>query len=406
LRHVLTPAGVSARRTSTTSTIRRFSRVVLAVSMIAQGTQAAAWTGLAVMAPALRDHYDLSLPQVGVLLAAPCFGAMLTLLPWGFLADRYGDRATAAAGLAGCAAATLAAAFAPDFTSLVVFLALSGALGAAVNSATGRAVMGWYPRERRGFALGIRHMANPLGGLTAAAALPSILHLWGTRGALIALAVVTLAAALVAGAVLRAGPGSAAEEATPAVRPLRDRGIWRLSIGSAILGFAQLTLVGFVVLFLETAHGFSDQQAASVLAAIFVAGTTGNVVAGRLSDRLGRRLGLIRGIALATACGIGSIAALTGATAWLLVPALVIGGAFSMSWNGLSFAATLELAGRRAGGAAIGLQQTVTGVPVVITPLLFAPLVDLASWRVGFGVVALFPLAAFVVLRLVPSPAE
>jgi MFS family permease len=158
-------------------------------------------------------------------------------------------------------------------------------------------------------------------------------------------------------------------------------------------------VVGFVVLFLETAREFSDQRAAGVLAAIYVAGIAGSLAAGRLSDRLGQRLGVIRCIAVAIAVAFVAIAALADATPWLVVPALVIGGSLSMSWNGLSFAATLEMAGPRTGGAAIGLQQTVTAVPVVATPLLFAPLVEIASWRVGYGVAAVFPLAALALLR-------
>ena len=42
--------------------------VVLAAGTVAQTSQAAAYSGLAVLAPALRDRYHLSLTQVGVLL--------------------------------------------------------------------------------------------------------------------------------------------------------------------------------------------------------------------------------------------------------------------------------------------------------------------------------------------------
>jgi len=42
---------------------------VLAAGTIAQSSQAAAFGGLAVLAPALRDRFDLTLSQVGVMLA-------------------------------------------------------------------------------------------------------------------------------------------------------------------------------------------------------------------------------------------------------------------------------------------------------------------------------------------------
>ena len=42
--------------------------VVLAVGTVAQASQAAVLFGLAVLAPALRDRYHLSLTEVGVML--------------------------------------------------------------------------------------------------------------------------------------------------------------------------------------------------------------------------------------------------------------------------------------------------------------------------------------------------
>ena len=57
--------------------------------------------GLAVLAPALRDRYHLSLTQVGVMLGVSGVGAVLTLLPWGVAADHVGERVTGAVGLLG-----------------------------------------------------------------------------------------------------------------------------------------------------------------------------------------------------------------------------------------------------------------------------------------------------------------
>src|SRR5919204_646414 len=90
------------------------------------------------MTPAIQHRYDLSLAQVGVVLAAVNIGIVLTLLPWGLLADRIGERRTIGVGLAGCGAAVAGAAFAGSFGALIAFLALGGALGGCVQSARGR----------------------------------------------------------------------------------------------------------------------------------------------------------------------------------------------------------------------------------------------------------------------------
>jgi MFS family permease len=71
----------------------------------------------------------------------------------------------------------------------------------------------------------------------------------------------------------------------------------------------------------------------------------------------------------------------------------------SMCWNGLAVAAAVETAGPKRSGAALGVQQTLLGVAVAVTPIVFAPFVASTSWRAGFFVAAAFPLLAVVVLR-------
>ena len=92
----------------------RYRWAVLAAGTAGAGELLArARSGLPVLAPTLREEYDLSLAQIGVLLAAAWVGAPFTLLPWGLAADRFGERLVLALGLAGCAACLVGAAFAP-----------------------------------------------------------------------------------------------------------------------------------------------------------------------------------------------------------------------------------------------------------------------------------------------------
>ena len=84
--------------------------------------------------------------------------------------------------------------------TLCVLLALAGAAGSSVNSASGRAVMAWFPAEQRGLALGIRQAAIPIGGALAAIALPPIEQAGGVQAAFLAIAAVSFAGAARCGA--------------------------------------------------------------------------------------------------------------------------------------------------------------------------------------------------------------
>jgi sugar phosphate permease len=376
--------------------------LVLAVGTVAQTSQAAVTFGLAVLAPNLRDRYHLSLTQVGVMLGVAGAGAVLTFLPWGLAADRIGERVTGTVGLVGAGAALAGAAYASSFLVLVTLLAVAGGSGASINTATGRAVTSWFTRGTRGFALGIRQTSVPLGGFAVALGIPPIADHWGSRVALLALAGFSLAAAGLSAGWLVEGPAGADEQdpADALRHPLRDRRIWRLSFGSSALIGTQVAITGFVVVFLESQRDFTPTEAGFVLAAINVVGAAGRLVSGRRSDRRGGgRVPLIRVIAAATAVAVAAAAALVGAAGWLLVPALVVGGGLSMCWNGLSVAATVETAGPTRSGAALGLQQTLLGVAVALTPLAFAPFVESTSWRAGFFAAAAFPILAVIVLR-------
>ena len=378
--------------------VSRYRWTILALGTGAQAAYSAVFLGIPVLAPALRAEYGLSLPEMGLALAAVNVGSVVTLLPWGLLADRAGERTVLAVGLVGAAIGLVSSAFAPSFAVFVVALTAAGASGASVNAASGRAVMGWFRAEERGFALGIRQTAVPIGGLVVALTLPWIEEAWGVRGGLLALALGCFVAALAGSVGLREAPASG-ELLHDVGHPLRDPRIWQLSVGSALLIAAQASILGFVVLFLHGERGLSVGAAAGVFALMQVLGAALRVGAGRWSDMVQARIAPLRQLAFALAVALLATAILTRAPLALLLPALVVAGALSLSWNGLSFTAAAELAGRARSGAAIGFQQTALSASYAVTAPVFAAVVDAGSWRLGFGLAALMPIAGATVLR-------
>ena len=95
---------------------------MLAAGTAAQTSFSAVIVGLPVLAPTLKDAHDLSLLQVGVVLDALWIGTLLTLLPWGVLADRVGERLVLATGLLACAVALVGAGYAASFESLILLV--------------------------------------------------------------------------------------------------------------------------------------------------------------------------------------------------------------------------------------------------------------------------------------------
>ena len=367
---------------------------VLAAGTAAQASFSSVSFAIAVLAPALREEYGLSLTQIGVVLAAEWIGLTFALLPWGFAVDRWGERWTLASGLGLCACFLAAAAFAPSFAWLVVLLGLAGVAGGSVQSGSGRAVMRWFSAGERGLALGVRQTAVPIGGAVAALVLPLLAT---PEAGLLFVAGFVLAGAIVGALVLRAGTEEHLDP-TDVEITLRDRRLWLACWGSGLYLVAQVAMMGFVVLFLHDEHGFSTGEAAAVFAVGQGLAAVLRIGVGHWSDVLGTRVRPLRAIGVAVAITLAAVAALSDSPAWLLVPALVLATGMSMAWNGLSYTIAAELGGRRS-GAAIGFQQTVLSAIGVAAPIAFAAVVSGTSWTIAFALAAVFPLAGAWLLR-------
>jgi sugar phosphate permease len=423
---------------------------VLAVGVAAQGAFAAYQQGLPALGPALQARFQIGLTQTGVLFASVSGGVLVTLFAWGLLTDRTSERLVLAAGLGGAAVMLGLAAFAMGFWPLAAALVGAGMLGSCSNAATGRAVMGWFRRAERGTALGIRQMATPLGGGIAALALPALAGDGDLRAAMLALAACALAAAVASAVWIRtpppdqagvrpadpvapdggevppAGPvaaeegnaplpdrlapgqaGAATESPAQAERPAptRDRRIWRLATGGALLVAGQLSLVSYLTLFLHDRHHWSAGSAAGVLAAVQLGGAAARVLAGRWSDRRGVRIAPMRELAMAGTFLFALTAVLADGPAALLLPVIVVTGVVSMSSNGLAFTATGEIAGQARAGTAMGMQNTALFAAGVIAPIGFGAIAEHVGWPAGFAVLALLAAAGWRLLRPL-APAE
>jgi sugar phosphate permease len=275
-------------------------------------------------------------------------------------------------------------------------LFVAGLLGAVANVASGRVVMGWFDPSERGTAFGLRQAGVPLGGAVAAFTLPALTAARDARAGLLALAAACLVAAVGCAVWLRQ-PGRF--ERLGGLGPLRDRRVYRLAGASGLLVASQAAVVGFVVLFLHEARGMSEVAAGAVLAAIQVLGVVLRIGAGRWSDRLARRVIPLRWAAVTIAVTWAVTPVLFGLPLVIVVPVVVIAGALSFGWNGLSFNAAAEYGGRGRSGTAIAIQQTALFGTAAVVPPLFGWLVSATSWRLAFWSLAVGPVLSWWLLR-------
>lgn len=371
--------------------------LVLAVGVAAQTAACSFVYGMPFLVPLLRDSAGLTLAQAGAFVGAPTAGLLCTLVLWGAIADRHGERGVMSAGLLLCALAVAGAALAqaPPGPLLLVLLGLGGAGAASVFAASGRMVMGWFGAHERGAAMGIRQTAQPLGVALAGLALPTLAGVVGPfRSLLLPAVLCVLTAVLVL--LLAPDPPRPARVpgAAPVRSPYRTPVLWRVHAASALLVVPQFAVAAFATEYLVREQGWHVAAAGAFVAASQVAGAIGRIVTGIWSDRVGSRLRPMRRIA-AGATAVLLLFALGDAVAgWLAVAMLAVGAVVTVAPNGLAFTSTAELAGPAWSGRALGLQNTGQNAVASMVPAALGALVGATGYGVGFALAALAPLAA------------
>ncbi|OLB80073.1 MAG: hypothetical protein AUI14_08135 [Actinobacteria bacterium 13_2_20CM_2_71_6] len=384
---------------------------MLGVGMAAQAAGCMFLYGLPFLVPELRAETGWSLARLGVLVGCPSIGMLLALVAWGAAADRYGERLVMAWGLGTSAVFLIAGAFTTGPVALGVLLVLAGIAGASVSAASGRVVLGWFPPERRGFAMGWRQAAQPLSVAFAALLLPPVAGHSGVRGALLVLAgiclLVTAAITLILADPPDASPAPGAEPgAGPQPRtgaPYRQGALWRVHGASAVLIVPQFAVSVFALEYLVSDRHLTAPGAGRLLAVAGLVGAATRLLAGRWSDRLGSRLRPMRWLAFAATGAIGLLALAAGlhspaGTALVLVAVVV-----TLSWNGLAFTSVAEQAGPAWAGRAFGIQNTVQNLSVAVTPALWGALIAGYGFGAGYAVAAVVPLLGALVTPREPA---
>ena len=146
---------------ATIGTARRWS--MLAIALTATLCANVFINGVAFLIPTLHTERGLDLAEAGLMSSLPSFGMVVTLIAWGYIVDRFGERIVLAVGSALTAAAAFGAASVHSLVAVGAFLFLGGMAAASSNSASGRLVVGWFPPDQRGLVMGIRQTATAAG---------------------------------------------------------------------------------------------------------------------------------------------------------------------------------------------------------------------------------------------------
>ncbi|MFD3813357.1 MFS transporter [Rhodococcus sp. NPDC058639] len=376
--------------------------LILAVGVLAQAAQATIVNGVAFLIPSLHTEAGLSLAQAGTLAGAPLFGGVFTLVMWGAISDRFGERFALTAGLGLASAATAAATLTTSIPALGILLVLAGAGAVSANAASGRVVVGWFAPRQRGLAMGIRQMSVPLGVAAGALVIPPVAAHHGVAWALafpaLACGIAALACAL---GILDPPRPDRAEAHRTGMLANPYRSSWtlaRIHAASILLVVPQYVVWTYSLVWLITDREWDETGAGLLIAVAQILAALGRVAAGSWSDRVGSRLGPMRLVAVSVVLAMVALAAtsLSGSVAAVVV--LLVASVLTSAPNGLAFTAVAEIAGPYWGGRALGVQNTGQFVAAAAVGPAFGALIAVVGFPAAFAIAAIAPAAAAPVI--------
>ena len=342
------------------------------------------------LAVQIRADLDFGTGRLGLALAA--FGATAACgsIVLGRAVETWGPYRSLRLAVAANGVVMIAvAALARSWAVLVVLLAVAG-IGNALAQPAANALLARGVRDHRlGLAFGAKQAALPLSTLLAGAAVPLIALTVGWRWAF---AVAAALSAAVVVALMRAEPLAAPSPAGSdgARTPLPHVALGVLAVAVGLGAAAASSLVTFLVS--SAVHaGLSPAAAGWLLSAGSAIGIASRLAAGAAADRRsGRHLLVVVGM---LAGGAVAFTLYAIDQAWLYVAVTPLAFGAGWAWPGLFNFAIVRLH-PSAPGAATGITQTGTYVGLVIGPLTFGALVDVASYEAAWLVTSAWALTA------------
>lgn len=288
------------------------------------------------IAPLLPDYVSelgLSKAQAGILSASYAAGTLLLSLPAGLLAARFGPRRTVIAGLLLLGTSSVVFGMVEEFLLLDAARFTQGAAGALIWSGALTWLITTAPPERRGSVIGTA-LGTAVAGALLGPALGALAAEVGTEPVFSGVLVVALLLAFFAARL----PEAEAPERQD-VREVTELVLSRpILMGTAFVAVPSVMFGAVEVLApLQIAHLGGGH---ALIAGGFIAGAALEGVlapiAGRYSDRVGRRLPFMVGLSI---CAVAMAAVAIGATMGVVMAGLML----TSLGGGICFAPALTM---------------------------------------------------------------
>jgi MFS transporter, YNFM family, putative membrane transport protein len=271
----------------------RFWRVSFALFLGSFATFALLYCVQPLM-PLFTRAFSISPAAASLSLSAATAVLAVAMIFAGTLSDIVGRKAVMTASLAAAAAATLAASFAPNWTTFVALRALTGLALSGVPAVAMAYLVEEMDRSAIGLAMGLYIAGNTLGGMGGRLASAAIAEVGGWRGAVALVGLISLGCAAAFAFALPGERGAPHKTGATALLPtirahFNDPGLrYLFALGFLLMG-AFVTTYNYIGFRLEAAPFSLSPTMIGLVYCIYLIGAVASALVGELAGRYGRR---------------------------------------------------------------------------------------------------------------------
>ncbi len=266
---------------------------------------------LGMLLPSMGATLELNYSQMGLISTGNFVGYMISVVLAGIIARAIGARITIALGLGLVGGSMVFIGRATGFAEVTVLYVATGIGSGLANVPMMGLVSHWFYKTTRGRAAGTMISGNGIAIVFAGFYIPFVntsLGAEGWRTGWVTMGVLSLIIAVLAGALLRNNPAqkglqplgeennapdAPSQSRTPAKKESNKMTLIHLGIIYLLFGATYVVFATFIVTVLVNERGFGEGTAGTFWAVVGGLSIFSGPVFGWLSDRLGRKIGMM-----------------------------------------------------------------------------------------------------------------
>jgi len=373
---------------------------------------------LGMLLPAMGEALDLSYAEMGIVGTINFCGYLLAVLLCGKLSIRFSPRLLITTGLMLVGLSMVVIGFVEHLYFISFLYFLTGVGSALSNVPIMALITAWFPSVLRGRAAGMVVVGNGLGIIVSGNVVPR-LHDggYGWQVSWISLGALACCSALICWVLIRnnptepvmttkRGPSPSVKEGEMVVQPESARQrlkpmILHCSAIYFLFGFTYVIYTTFFVTSLVQERGFTEQHAGYLWSWVGVLSLISGPLFGSLSDRFGRKIGLILVFTIQAAAYSMAIPGLP--PQFLYISIFCFGIA---AWSIPSIMAALvgDVAGPLRAAEIFGFVTFIFGIGQITGPLCAGALAEITGgFAMSFAMAAVLGISAALISSLLPA---